>query len=232
MRRVLVAALLVASLGGLVLAEGEPQPTGFGGSGMFVGLLPLDFSPLNAVLSAAGYPSVEGPVVVFGGGGAGGILGEVAFGGLGFGGSLTTLAAGRRTDIELGFGGMVIEHPRQVAEGAVLGFGAVLGGGSLDLTTWARQPEDFADSLATPPMSHFGLGFFGGLAYLRVQIQLAPWLAIEGWGGYFLAFSGQWEAGGREISGPQLGLRAPFFGLGIVFGGVVEEGEEPVEIPR
>lgn len=223
-------AVLVLALGGAVTVPGQVSG-GLGSGGPLVGLLTLDLSPLNAALAAAGYPAVEGPVVVFGGGGAGGILGGPVFGGLGFGGSLSRLEAGKRTDVELGYGGMAIELARQAGEGSLIGVGTVLGGGSLDLTVRARYPLDFGDSLASPAVSHLGLGFFGGLAYLRLQIHVLPWLALEGWAGYFLAFPGQWEEGGREIAGPALSLRAPFFGLRVSFGGIGSLDAPPEEEP-
>ncbi len=223
-------AVLVVALSGAVAALGQVS-VGLGSGGPLIGLLTFDLSPLTAALTAAGYPAVDGPVVVFGGGGAGGILGGPVFGGLGFGGSLSKLEADKRTDLELGYGGVVVEFARQAGKGAVIAVGTVLGGGGLDLTARARYPVDFADSLATPAVSRFSLGFFGGLAYLRLQIQALPWLAVEGWAGYFLAFPGQWEEGGREIAGPKLDLRAPFFGLRISFGGIGSPDEPQPEAP-
>lgn len=214
----------VALAGSLAVAEEDLAGLGYGGT--LVGLVALDFSPLNAALTAAGYPAVEGPMIVFGGGGTGGALGGIAFGGLGFGGTLTKLAGEKRTDLEIGYGGMVIELTRPVGPSAVLGLGTVLGGGGLDLTAWSRYPVDFADSLATPPMSRLSLGFLGGIAYLRLQIHALPWLAIAGWAGYFLAFPGQWETGGREIAGPKPDLRAPFVGVSLSFGGIALPEEE------
>lgn len=234
MRRILLAALLVVPLGGFAIGAEELDLDGLGGGGMLVGLLPLDLSPLNAALTAAGYPALDGQLVVFGGGGAGGVLGGPVFGGLGFGGSLTSLSTDRRTDLELGFGGVTVEAARRAGKSVLVGFGAVLGGGGLDLTARARYPSDFTDALAEPTLSQFSLGFLGGIAYLRLQIQTLDWLAFEGWLGYFLAFPGQWEEGGREIAGPKLELRAPFLGLRISFGGVgaPEEAKEPVETPK
>jgi len=153
------------------------------------------------------------------------------FGGLGFGGTTSVVHGEKRTDLDFGFGGFLIEIPRQAGASAILAFGTALGGGELTLKARARVPVDFADALAQPPLSEFDLGFVGCLPYLRLQIQLFPWLAIEGWGGYFLAFPGQWEEGEREIAGPKLDLRAPFFGFGISFGGIGSLGEPEPEAP-
>jgi hypothetical protein len=229
MRRILVAAVVVASLGGFVLAEEIPEDIPelevFSWGGPLVGLLSFDFSPLNVALTAAGYPALDGHLVVFGGGSAGGVLGGIAFGGLGLGGSLTSLPADRRTDLEFGFSAGLVETTWRAGDRMFVGVGALLGWGSLDLTARARYPADFADALAEPTVSQFSLGFVGGVAYLRVQIQALDWLAFEGWFGYFLSFPGQWTEGGQEIAGPRLDLRAPFFGVGIVFGGVGPLGE-------
>lgn len=226
---VLVGVFAVVLSAGALSAEAEG--VGLGHGGVLVGLLPLDFAPLNVALTEAGYPAVEGPLVVFGGGGAGGILGGTVFGGLGFGGTSTKLAGEKRTDLELGYGGVVIELTRRASPAAVLGVGGVLGGGSLDLTARSRYPVDFADSLASPPTSRMSVGFLGGIGYLRLQVQAVPWLALEGWAGYFVAFPGQWEEGGREIAGPRLDLLAPFLAFRASFGaiGLPEEPEAPTE---
>ncbi len=212
--------VLVAVSGVLAWGTENGSLGGLGHGGFLAGLLTFDFSPLSAALAEAGYPTVEGPVLVFGGGGSGGVLGGTVFGGLGFGGSVTKIEGEKRTDLELGYGGVVIELNRPVGKSALLGLGLVLGWGGLDLTTRARRPVDFADALAQPPVSQFSLGFFGGLGYVRLGFQVFPWLALDGWAGYFLALPGQWEEGDREIAGPKLELRAPFLGIRVSFGGI------------
>ncbi len=219
--------VVALALGGTLALGAEGKLGGLGHGGVLVGLLTFDFSPVNAALTAAGYPGVEGPMVVFGGGGAGGILGGTVFGGLGFGGTLTKLAGEKRTDLEIGYGGVVIELTRPAARSAVLGLGTVLGGGGLDLTARSRSPVDFDDALASPPVSQLSLGFLGGIGYLRLQIQALPWLAVEGWVGYFLAFPGRWKEGGREIAGPALDLRTPFFAFRVSLGGMGFPDEAP-----
>ncbi|GAB4306075.1 MAG: hypothetical protein Kow0097_05210 [Candidatus Bipolaricaulota bacterium] len=218
-RRVLGIVLVVA-VGASAAGAVERAVVGLGSGGFLVGRLSFDLSPLSQALTTAGYPAVDGPVVVFGGGGGGGALGGAVLGGLGFGGTASVLQGEKRADLEFGFGGFLVEIPRQAGDSAILAFGTVIGGGDLTVKARARVPVDFADALAQPPLSQFSLGFFGSLPYLRLQVQVFPWLAIEGWGGYFIAFPGQWEEGDREIAGPKLDLRAPFFGLRISFGGI------------
>lgn len=226
-KRMLVVAL--AAMGILAWGATDEQLGGLGHGGFLAGVLSLDFYPLNEALAAAGYPTVTGPMLVFGGGGSGGVLGGTIFGGLGFGGTLTKIEGEKRVDLELGYGGVVIELNRPAGKTALLGLGVVLGGGGLDLTARARRPSDFADALANPAVSQLSLGFFGGLGYVRLGFQVFPWLAVDGWAGYFLAFPGQWEEGDREIGGPQLQLRAPFFGIRISFGGIGFPEEPPAK---
>lgn len=231
MREKVLTVVLALALGAAAAIAADGTPIGVGQGGLLVGLLSLDLIPLNRALTMAGYPAVEGPIVVVGGGGGGGVVGEAVFGGLGFGGTTSVLQGEKRTDLDFGFGGFLIELSRQAGGSAILGFGTVLGGGDLTVKVRGRVPVDFTDALAQPPLSQFGLGFFGCLPYLRLQIQILPWLAIEGWGGYFVAFPSQWEEGEREIAGPKLDLRAPLFGLRISFGGIGSPGEPAPQAP-
>ncbi len=226
-KKILVVAM--AAWGVLVWGAESEQLGGLGHGGFLAGVLSFDLSPLNEALAVGGYPTVTGPMLVLGGGGSGGVLGGTVFGGLGFGGTLTAIEGERRTDLELGYGGVVIELNRPAGKTAVVGLGLVLGGGGLDLTARARRPVDFADALADPPLSRLSLGFFAGLGYVRLAVQVVPWLALDAWGGYFLAFPGPWEEGDREISGPGLQLRSPFFGVRVSFGGIGFPEEPPAE---
>ncbi|MCR4391360.1 MAG: hypothetical protein NUV94_00950 [Candidatus Acetothermia bacterium] len=119
-----------------------------------------------------------------------------------------------------------MEVARPAAERTLVGVGAALGGGSLDLTVRARYPMDFADASAEPTSTRLSLGFVGGLGYLRLQIQPLDWLWIEGWLGYLLGFPGRWTEGDRELAGPGVQVQGPFFGLRITFGGMAETAEE------
>ncbi len=206
---------------------GAGQEAGVGSGGMLVGLLRLDLAPLNAALITAGFPALSGDVVVFGGGGLGGVVGGPVLGGIGFGGSSVAMDEGRRVDLELGFGGVTVEWARALSPRVLSGLGLALGGGGLDLTVRSRSPSDFADALVQPTMSQLSLGFLAGLAYFRLYFQVLDWLSLEGWIGYFLALPGNWEEGGKELSGPRLDLRAPFLGFQLGFGGWVPEEEAP-----
>ena len=216
MKRAVLAS--VALVGALALT-GPGAEMGVGGGGFLAGLLRLDLAPLNGELSSAGYPTLSGDLWVFGGGGSGGATTGLVFGALGFSGSASALAQAKRADLELGFGGITVEFARSLSDKALVGLGVVLGGGGLDLTVRARIATEFAEALTQPTMSQFSLGFLGGLAYLRLHLQVLDWLSLEGWVGYFLGLPGNWEEGGREISGPNIELRAPFFGVRIGLGG-------------
>ncbi|MBC7092891.1 hypothetical protein H5T53_02640 [Candidatus Bipolaricaulota bacterium] len=222
MRRILAVMVAAAVLGGAAAGE----EIGFGVGGVLVGVLPLDLSALNVALLAAGYPVLDGQFVVIGGGGVGGVTGGPVFGGLGFGGSATAIDGERRSDLDLGFGGFTVEVARPAAERTLVSVGAALGGGSLDLTVRARYPVDFTDAIVDPTSTMLSLGFVGGLGYLRLQIQALDWLWIEGWLGYLLGFPGRWTEGGRELAGPPVQVRAPFFGVKVSFGGMAETLEE------
>ncbi len=213
--------LLAVLLALLLSFAGSGEEIGFGLGGPMLGLIThLDLTALNAELSAAGYPTLPGHMLVTGGGGVGGVTKGPAFGGIGFGGTTDAIAGRRSASLELSFGGMTIERLERAAEGVLVGVGAVLGGGSLQLTVRARDPEDLSDALEDPTTVYLDRGFFGGMVHLRMQIQLLEWLSLDGWAGYLIGFPGRWQDDGREIAGGQVDIGAPFFAVRLGFGGM------------
>ncbi len=202
---------------------------GFGTGGIMIGVVTLDLTELNVALSGAHYPELPQHVLVIGGGGGGGVTGGPAFGGLGFSGTTDAMIGQQSVVLDLSFGGMTVERVERAAQRVLLGFGAVLGGGSLQLTVRSRYPEDFADAITDPTTVHLSRGFLGGMVHVRMQIQLLEWMSLEGWAGYMAGFPGRWKDRDREIAGGEVDVMAPFFGIRLGLGGI--DTVRPPEMP-
>lgn len=213
--------LLAACLALLMSFAATADEVGFGFGGPMLGMIThMDLTALNAELSAAGYPTLPGHMMVTGGGGGGGVTKGPAFGGIGFAGTTDAIEDRRTASLELSFGGMTIETMERAAEGVLVGVGAVLGGGSLQLTVRSRDPDNLGDALEEPTTVYLERGFFGGMVHLRMQIRLLDWLSLDGWAGYLIGFPGRWQDDGREIAGGEVDVGAPFFAVRLAFGGM------------
>ena len=229
--RLLVMATLLIGLSTVGLANHEETAetmTGFGFGGPMIGLFFLELgeatesATVNGILAANGYGPLSERVVTFGGGGGGGVLGGVSLGGSGWGGSVTSIRAGKKAELSLGFGGMDIAYALAGNARSLLLVGAILGGGGLDLELRERIPESFEDAVADPTTTTLSRGFFAAEPYASFQIQPLSWLGFEVRFGYLLTLAGSWEEGGQEIEGPALDLSGSFVGLSIAFGGIEE----------
>ncbi len=225
MRKPILALFFIV----LLAAGVASTERGFGTGGLLVGVVSLDFTELNAVLSEADYPELPQHVLVIGGGGGGGMTRGPAFGGLGFSGTADAMRAQQSVILELSFGGLTVERVEQAAQRVLLGFGAVLGGGSLALTVRSRYPTDFTDAVTDPTTVHLTRGFFAGMVHIRMQIQLLDWFSLEGWEGYMAGFPGRWRDLDREIAGGQVDVMGPFFGIRLGLGGIGPA--EPLSLP-
>ena len=236
---VIVALLCLFPFVGLADDETLGKPvTGFGFGGPMIGLFTLELGSendpetVNGILAANGYGPLPERMITFGGGGGGGVISGFSFGGSGWGGSVTSIRAGKKAELSLGFGGMDIAYVVGGNDRSLLLIGAVLGGGGLDLKLRERIPTSFEDAVADPTSVTLSRGFFAAEPYVAFQVQPLSWLGFEVHLGYLFSLAGSWEEGGQEIEGPALELSGPFFGLSIAFGGIgqadVEEAAEDI----
>lgn len=242
---VMVMLLVNFPFMGLPHSEQMEEPaSGFGFGGPMIGLFTLDLGgadeadSINGVLVANGYAPLPERMVTFGGGGRGGVIGGFSFGGSGWGESVTSIRAGKKAELSLGFGGMEAAYAIGGNVRSLLFLGAVLGGGGADLKLRARIPESFQDAIANPTSTTLSLGFFAAEPYVRFQVQPLDWLGFEVRLGYLFTLAGNWEEAGQEIAGPPLNLCGPFVGLSVSFGGIERVATEktiediPEELPE
>ncbi len=207
-------AVLAAAISGLgVLGFGGGFGAGYSGAAFLF----WDLTELNAALGAAGYPALEGALVLYGGMGVGGDV--LRFGGGGFGGSRSTRAGERWAELSLGLGGASFEIAVLEGGGFSAAVGAFLGGGGAELRLRSRAYGSLDDALADPADLYLSRGFFLFLPFVAAEFWPLDWLGVRVTAGNLLAFPGPWRAGAVELPGPPGDLGGPFFSVLIAFGG-------------
>ena len=209
MRWAAVLATMVIGVSGL----GE----GFGAGYSGVACLFWDLTELNAALDAAGYPTLEGFLVLYGGMGVGGA--DLRFGGGGFGGSRSASAGEKRAELSLGLGGASWEIVVLEGGGFSATVGSFFGGGGAELRLRSRAYGSLGDALAGPADLFLSRGFFLFLPFVSVEFWSLDWLGVRVTAGNLLTFPGPWRADGIELPGPPETLGGPFFSVLVAFGG-------------
>ena len=211
--------LLLLSFSSVAGAD-DDELQGFGFAGPLIGLFSLDLEEVNDVLIDAGYAPISGQLFAFGGEGVGGVIGGFSLGGSGWGGSVTSLLGEKQVELSLGFGGMDLAYVVGGNERSFLTFGAVIGGGSVELILRDHFPESFEAAISNPTTTTLSQGFFALEPYVRFQVQPLSWLGFKLQLGYLFSFPGEWEEGERSIPGPSLNLSGPFVAITLTFGGI------------
>ncbi|MGA9115956.1 MAG: hypothetical protein WB626_04210 [Bacteroidota bacterium] len=214
-RHTIIAAALVFLIGPPLAAQDEtippvpPQRSRAARIGAFGGVTPgwlfLDVKPFNEFLEPAGAaPLADDGVVLWGGAGAAYIMfvPNLRVGGMGMGGSLRSTALdaeGVRRDAELGvgFGGVTVEYVVPILERLDVAFGAMLGGGGVDLTlrqdvggakTWDREKRyfttgDYRDNAGTGQIGSISRklsgAFFVWVPSVHVEYGFLGWVGAR-----------------------------------------------------
>ena len=227
--------LCVAVIAGLLVAGGAfsalaARQMGFGFGGPMFGMLTMDLSVVNTVLEDKGYAPLPDRIFTYGGGGGAGVTGGLSVGGDGWGGSTCSILDEKKAELSIGFGGMDVAYVAGGSDRSLLSLGLVIGGGDMELVTRDHEPTSFEDAIASPNTVTLSRSFMGLEPYIRFQLNPLPWIGLKLQLGYFLAFAGDWEKGGRSISGPALEVTGPFVGVALAFGGIgTGDGEEEVK---
>jgi len=204
-----------------VLGLGEGFGAGYSGAAFLL----WDLMTLNTALDDAGYPTLEGSFVLYGGMGLGG--NDLRFGAGGFGGSLAARAGEKYARLSLGFGGASWEIVVLESGDFSATVGSFFGGGGVELRLRSRNYSSFGDALAHPADLYLSRGFFLFLPYVSMELWPTNRIGIRVTAGNLVAFPGPWEAGEAALPGPPEGLRGPFFSVLLAFGGKggAEEGQ-------
>jgi hypothetical protein len=219
MKKLMVTVLLLALGYSIVPAQEELIPPRRGRAakmGLFGGLTPgylsVDLEPINAMMKASGIaPFDQKGVWLWGGAGAAYIMlvPNLRVGGLGMSGSVSTGAsvpvAGvgqvrRDAEVRVGFGGVTVEYVVPLAERFDMAFGAMLGGGGIDvelrqstggIDTWTNEGRIFAGwPPGTAPASlnnttrTLSGSYFVWVPSVTFEYAVLGWMAVRVGGSY------------------------------------------------
>ena len=223
----LFLALLPSAAGAQAVPAGSHAPAGYGY--FQAGTLGLDLDELNARLSAAGLPGLDGSVPMWGGAGYG-IVGRFHLGGVGHGG-LDPAAIGGSTRVGLkgGYGLARAKYEALSAGGFTVLPAVGMGAGALSLSLSDLAAPTFDEVLDDPGrgstlstglmfLVDVGLAVDYRLALSRSDEGAAWGLALGLEGGYLLTPGGtSWTLDGINgvSGGPDLGIEGFYLWLSI-----------------
>jgi len=212
---------------------------GFGGGGPMVGLLLPDLAEVNAFLIDSGFSPLDETFIVAGGGGRGGVIGDLVAGGMGWGGWVESNREELVASLSIGFGGFDIGYAVGGNSRSVLTIGTVLGGGGSSLELFGYAPENGPENdpgctpggiIVEPTKLEYSTAFAAIQPYVDMQVQLLDWLGFAVRIGYLLApIEISWGDAEIALYSPDLNLSGPFIGFSLRFGGIGEE--EPKDLP-
>jgi len=227
-----VALLVVLPFVGMANGESsEESRISFGGGGPMCGLFMPDLAEVNGFLIDSGFSPLDEMLIVAGGGGHGGVIGDLVFGGMGWGAWVESPSDEKEASLGMGFGGFDVGYAVGGNERSVLTVGVVLGGGGCGLELIEHvvsEPFEHAPTgiVIEPTRTEFGSVFAAIQPYVDMQVQLLDWLGLGVRIGYLLApFEISWGDAEIALYSPDLNLSGPFVGFSLRFGGI--GAEEP-----
>lgn len=255
-RWVLVFVLAMLVLPQLTLARGQDDDyewktwrtrrshAGFNGfGGFFFGGQNFASNAMDKLTSSMGVPDLKAPVLGMGGFGAGHLGNGWRIGGLGYGyqasssGVYTDPDTGdrynRRVDMVIGGGGFLVEYSPWMIGPVNIGFGSILGWGSVEIDisqdsgafTWSDLTGQYigqpsaGENISTTIFQPFAMAE----PYLTARVHILDWMAFSATAGYHFNSlqSTEWYKGEQRLvgNGPDVDMNNVFYRLGLVFGG-------------
>ncbi len=232
-----VVLLIGVAIVGMAYGGSAQEPAmGFGGGGPMVGLFLPDLAEVNGFLIDSGFSPLDEMLIVAGGSGRGGVIGDLVFGGMGWGAWVESNREELAASLGTGFGGFDIGYAIGGNSRSVLTIGTVLGGGGASLELFGYAPENGPEStsvgiIVEPTKLEYSTAFAAIQPYVDMQVQLLDWLGLGIRIGYLLApIEISWGDAEIALYSPDLSLSGPFVGFSLVFGGIgVEEPEALTE---
>lgn len=195
-----------------------------GNGGPMIEFLQLDFDSLNQELINAGFGGFDDePVILYGGGGLGGLKKGSRFGGYGLTGKLTTTNGSKKATFNIEYGGFLYEKGVFVSQKSKtdLSFGLLMGGGSAELKlVYNNLDNDFSDVIASPQMNILKKDFILLKPNINLHQQLGAFVGLDLSYGYLITydFGETWKIEENTINGPLDNLQAPSLNLRLSFG--------------
>lgn len=211
---------------------------GHGGGGFEPVVIDYDFKGINDFLRVNEFDDISGPVVAWGGGGAGNVGNGWFIGGMGAGfelrkqiaikDTLTGESGWRSYKLENGFGGVTVAKKFPLfTERLVLDLSIMLGGGGT--TLWVSQTDgDFRWDDPVEGKKSYAVrlekGYFAYLPSVGLLVRIKDWLGVHGSVGYLGTYSADDKWTEKPFDFTVKGASpvvpsGPSFTLGIWFGG-------------
>jgi len=224
MKRMLCVAVILTAAA--VPSMAEDAQAAFGGGGPALGLFLPDLTEIDAFVESAGYPALDGNLVLIGGNGRGGVMPGVSVGGGGWGAWIEATEENLTAEYGLGLGGFDLGFAVGGTERSVLTVGVLVGGGAAGLTLTEEAvpvPLGIAPRgiVIDPTVWNASNVFAFAAPYVDAQIQLLSWMGIGLRAGYLWAPLGWTWGDDDKFDPPDLTPSGPFVQFSIRFGGLV-----------
>lgn len=229
----LILGLLILGLTTtLGFAETDSNTAYGGGGGPMPSLLFLDLSDLNDATAAAGYPALKEVLFLIGGGGYGGEVSGLRMGGYGVGGMTESVRSERTVELEMNYGGLMIEKAVDTQSDLTLVLGTMVGGGTADLRLVSYLPDTFGDAVASPYVSSMSKDFFAVQPYVAFESQPLSWMWSRFQVGLLWTLADDWTFEEAQFAGPPKALGGIIAQVMLRFGGQgpAAESESPASL--
>lgn len=218
-----LGALLVmfgtASYAGAQSFAGDADQFRTEGRGYFwTGLFTPDLDAFNQKASLEGFPTLDGSLTVYGGGGYGASK-RWHIGGFGGGGNFVAREGVKRSELSIGFGAAHIARVWPMG-GMRVELGAVMGGGGASLLLSDGTPASGDDALSNRYDTIIDQGFFLVGPSIGAHIDLTDHMGFQITAGYLQTINGSWKHRNGDVHLTGLpDLNGSFVSIGFTFGG-------------
>lgn len=234
-KRVLVLVILCLLLTTVVMADEVEEDNAFqfnpeifrqgrgikGNGGPFIGMVQLELSDLNEILVAQGYEKLAEEIIVFGGGGLGGIKNGPRFGGIGVAGTTSTKNTdGDELILDISYGGFLFEQGVFSSPKSDIAIGGLLGGGVFQVHRVESFLGDFGDAIGESHSTSLQKEFVLIQPHVSLHLQVMAFLGLQISVGYLAAYDmgTDWDFFGTNISGPMGLVHGPSATMRLSFG--------------
>lgn len=151
-----------------------------GDSGFSLGVMMLNLGTLGTEITNAGYPTLPGTMIIYGGSSLMGFKDGLRWSTFGYGGQVKGTQGEALSLIKMGAGGGSVEYGHAFTNKLDVSGGLFLGAGHYALTL----RKNVADDIAQPNVLYLTNGYFLVGPRVAIQYQVTSWLSVQAMGGY------------------------------------------------
>lgn len=192
-----------------------------GNGGPSVGMMQVDLKELNQILVELGFEEMEEDIIIFGGGGLGGIKSGIRFGGVGMTGKQTTRNDdGDTISLEISYGGFLFEQGILAGAKTDLAIGGLFGGGIMHVNLVEDFRGDFEEALRESHSTSLQKEFMMIEPRISLHQQLMAFIGLNISIGYIVGYDmgSDWDFFGSRIDGPLELIQGPTASIRLSFG--------------